>query len=61
MNIEDYIHDAIAMVDSWGLPEEDFTQAVNDQTRLMCGMNLEPPVTYRSPPLTQPCVSKNQP
>ena len=40
--IQDYISDAISMVDSWGLPEEDFAQAVNDQARLMAGLGLEP-------------------
>ena len=42
MDIEDYIQDAISMVDSWGLLEEDFAQAVNEQARLMCGLGLEP-------------------
>ena len=42
MDIQDYISDAIAMVDSWGLPEEDFAQAVNQQAQLMAGMGLEP-------------------
>ena len=42
MDIEDYIQDAIAMVDSWDLPEEEFSLAVNQQARLMAGMGLEP-------------------
>ena len=42
MDIEDYIQDAISLVDAWDLPEEDFAQAVNDQARLMCGLGLEP-------------------
>jgi hypothetical protein len=37
MDIEDYIQDAISLVDSWSLPEEDFAQAVNEQARLMAG------------------------
>ena len=42
MDIEDYIQDAIDFVDAWDLPEgEDYVQAVNDQTRLMCGLGLE--------------------
>ena len=41
MNIEDYLQDAIELVNAWEIPEEDFAQAVNDQARLMCGMNLE--------------------
>ena len=42
MDIEDYIQDAISLVDSWGLPEEDFAQAVNEQAKLMAGLGLEP-------------------
>ena len=42
MEIQDYISDAISLVDSWDLPEEDFAQAVNDQARLMAGLGLEP-------------------
>ena len=42
MDIQDYIQDAISLVDSWDLPEEDFAKAVNDQARLMCGLGLEP-------------------
>jgi hypothetical protein len=38
---EDYLRDAIAMVDAWEVPEEDFAQAVNDQARMMAGMQLE--------------------
>jgi hypothetical protein len=44
MNYEDYIQDAISLVDSWGLPEEEFSQAVNDQARLMAGWGLEPSI-----------------
>ena len=42
MDIQDYIQDAISMVDSWDLPEENFATAVNQQARLMCGLGLEP-------------------
>ncbi len=42
MDIQDYIQDAIVLVDCWDLPEEDFAQAVNQQARLMCGLGLEP-------------------
>ena len=42
MDIEDYIQDAISLVDSWGLAEDEFSQAVNDQARLMAGLGLEP-------------------
>ncbi len=43
MDIQDYIQDAISLVDSWGLlPQEDFAEAVNRQAKLMCGLGLEP-------------------
>ncbi len=41
MNIEDYLQDAIELVNAWEIPEENFAQAVNDQALLMCGMNLD--------------------
>ena len=54
MNIEDYICDALDTVSAWELPEEEFAQAVNDQARLMCGMNLEPSIAL---PPQSPYVS----
>ena len=42
MNYEDYIPDALLLVSAWEVPEEDFAQVVNDQARLMAGMDLEP-------------------
>ena len=42
MNYEDYIADALELVSAWEVSEECFAQVVNDQARLMCGMNLEP-------------------
>ena len=39
---EDYIPDALDMVSTWELPEEDFAHAVNQQARLMAGYDLEP-------------------
>jgi len=42
VDISDYLQDAIDLVDAWEVPEQDFAQAVNDQARLMCGLNLEP-------------------
>jgi hypothetical protein len=42
MNHEDYIPEALEMVSTWEIPEKDFAQVVNDQARLMCGLNLEP-------------------
>ena len=41
MNFEDFIPDALSMVSAWEVPEEDFAQAVNDQARLMAGLDLE--------------------
>jgi hypothetical protein len=38
VHIEDYILDAIEMVSAWGIPDEDFTDAVNAQARLMAGV-----------------------
>ena len=37
--LEDYIKDALEMVSAWDLPDEDFAQAVNDQARLMAGVD----------------------
>ena len=44
MNIyfEDFIQDAIELVDAWEVPEDDWATAVNDQARIMAGLNLEP-------------------
>ena len=39
MNTQDYILDAIEIVSSWGLPEEDLADAINDQAMLMAGVN----------------------
>ena len=39
MTQENYILDALEIVSSWDLPEEDFADAVNDQARLMAGVN----------------------
>ena len=51
MNYEDYIADALELVSAWEVSEEWFAQVVNDQARLMCGMNLEPSSDL---PLTSP-------
>ena len=37
MHFEEYILDALEMVMSWELPEEDLADALNDQIRLMSG------------------------
>ena len=42
MDYEIYLPDAVDMVSAWEICEEDFAQAVNDQARLMAGMDLEP-------------------
>ena len=39
MNIENYILDALEIVSAWDLPEEDLTDAINEQARLMAGDN----------------------
>jgi hypothetical protein len=39
MNTQDYITDALEIVSAWDVPDEDFAQAVNDQARLMAGVN----------------------
>jgi hypothetical protein len=41
MTIEDYIEDALAQVNTWELPEEDFAQVVNEQARLMAGIEFD--------------------
>jgi hypothetical protein len=43
MEYQDYLQDAIDLVDAWEIPEEDFPQAVNDQARLMCGLAQKSP------------------
>ena len=39
MNLQDYILDALEIVSSWDLPEEDLADAVNQQALLMRGLN----------------------
>ena len=36
---EDYIFDALDMVSTRDIPDEDFAQAVNDEAKLMACMN----------------------
>ena len=36
---EDYILDALEMVSTWDVPEEDLADAVNAQARLMAGIH----------------------
>lgn len=42
MDQESYINEALEIVSAWEVPAEDFAQVVNDQARLMAGMDLEP-------------------
>ena len=41
MDYSYYVSEALEIVSAWEIPEEDFAQTVNDQARLMAGMNLE--------------------
>ena len=41
MHIEDYIPEALEMVSARDIPDEDFAQTVNDQARLMAGIQPE--------------------
>ncbi len=41
MNYQHYIADALELVAAWDLPTEDFAQAVNDQAKIMAGLDLE--------------------
>ena len=43
MHIEDYIPDALEMVTARDIPDEDFAQTVNDQARLMAGVQPDEP------------------
>ena len=37
--LENYVTEAIEMVSAWDIPDEDLAQTVNDQARLMAGIN----------------------
>ena len=41
MNIEEYVITALELVSAWDIPDEDFAQVVNDQARLMAGVNID--------------------
>ena len=41
MTPEDFINEAMEIVLAWELPDEEFAAAVNDQARLMAGINPE--------------------
>ncbi len=42
MDYQDYIPDAIELVDSWELDETDWRQAVINQARILAGMDSVP-------------------
>ena len=42
MTYEDYIAEALQIVEAWELPPEAFAQAVNDQAKIMAGTDLDP-------------------
>ena len=37
--INNHILDALEIVSSWGLPDEDFADAINEQARLLAGVD----------------------
>ena len=41
MSYENQILDALMIVSAWDLPEEDLANAVNDQARLMAGIDQD--------------------
>ncbi len=40
-NFENYVQQALDQVEAWDLPADQFAQAVNDQARLMAGIDLD--------------------
>ena len=41
--LDDYIPQALEIVSAWDVPDEDFAQIVNDQARLMAGVQPDEP------------------
>ena len=41
--MHNYVTEALEMVSSWEIPDEDFARAVNDQVRLMAGYDPDEP------------------
>ena len=41
MQYQDCLIEALEIVSAWDLPEEDLADAVNDQARLMAGINSD--------------------
>ena len=39
MHYEKYLMEALELVSSWNIPDEDFAQVVNDQAKLMAGVD----------------------
>jgi hypothetical protein len=41
MNYEDYIADALELCSAWNLVDDELADAVNDQARLMAGVDFD--------------------
>ncbi|KHF25249.1 hypothetical protein [Solemya velum gill symbiont] len=41
MNYQDYLSDALELLSAWNLPDDEFTDAVNDQAKLMAGYDFD--------------------
>lgn len=41
MNLQNSYQDAIDIVSGWDIPDEEYSEAVNDQARLMAGINID--------------------
>jgi len=46
LNYLDILQHTLEQVSAWEIPEEDFAQVVNDQARMMLGMELEPSSSF---------------
>jgi hypothetical protein len=42
MNYEAYLSEALELVSAWEIRPEDFAQVVNDQAKIMVGLDLDP-------------------
>ena len=41
-NIENYLIEAMQLVDAWEIPASEYPEAVQAQARIMAGLHLEP-------------------
>jgi hypothetical protein len=41
MNYEAYLSEALELVSAWEIRPEDFAQVVNDQAKIMAGLDLD--------------------